>query len=407
MSYKFVKISKFSRDYLNYYYLKNPDIKNRSYWEQYKSLMDDCFGWANFFQKNFEKIGIEAWEIIANAVPLQRAWANENGTDKNGFELLIFQLESFKPDIIFIQDSQSLEERWIRYIRERIPELKKIIGWICSPFSAEILELYRHFDFTITCSPLFYKNLNRKGLKAYNMNHAFESTILEKIPSIDEQEKDLVFIGSLIAGRDFHDLRLSIIESLINYNIELEVYSNITNDSLLSLIKKKSSYLITKLVQSLKIKKLLQLRKIQEITVLKEIPRNTKFSERLKNMIKEPVYGLDMYKILADSKITLNIHGGVAGDYAANRRLYEATGVGSCLITDMKKNLNDFFKIDSEIVSFTSPEEFVEKVKWLKDHPKEREAIAKAGQLRTLRDHTMEVRIQELDEIIRKELNKI
>jgi spore maturation protein CgeB len=407
MSYKFVKISKFSKDYLNYYYSKNPGIKSKSYSDQYNNLMRDCFAWANFFQINFEKIGVEAWEIVANAIPLQQAWASENNTDKNGLELLTFQLEAFKPDIIFIQDSQSFEVKWIKYLRERIPGLKKIIGWICSPFSDEILDLYKHFDFTITCSPLFYKNLNRKGLKSYNINHAFEASILKKIPSIINQQKDIVFIGSLLAGKDFHDLRLSIIEDLLKSNVKLEVYSNLIYESPVNLIKKKSSYLFTKLAQSLRIKRLLNMHKIQEITVLKELPKNIKYSEKLRNLVKEPVYGLDMYKILANSKMSLNIHGGVAGDYAANRRLYEATGVGSCLITDMKKNLGEFFKIDSEIISFSSTEECIEKVKWLLDHPGEREKIAKAGQARTLKDHTMEIRIKKLDDIIKKELSKV
>ncbi|MGD1008176.1 MAG: glycosyltransferase, partial [Ignavibacteriaceae bacterium] len=46
-----------------------------------------------------------------------------------------------------------------------------------------------------------------------------------------------------------------------------------------------------------------------------------------------------------------------------------------------------------------------EKVKWLLNNPKEREAIAKAGQQRVLKDHTLESRVRLLDEIIRKELS--
>ncbi|MFN6031973.1 MAG: glycosyltransferase [Dolichospermum sp.] len=41
-------------------------------------------------------------------------------------------------------------------------------------------------------------------------------------------------------------------------------------------------------------------------------------------------------------------------------------------------------------------------VLWLLDHPQEREAIAKAGQARTLKDHTFAQRAIQLDEIIRK-----
>jgi len=113
-----------------------------------------------------------------------------------------------------------------------------------------------------------------------------------------------------------------------------------------------------------------------------------------------------MFKALSHSKIGFNYHGFAAGDYAANVRLFEVPGVGSCLITDLKKNLNDIFEIDKEVVAFTSAEECVEKVKWLINHPAERKAIAVAGQRRVLKDHTFEIRANHLDEIIRKELNK-
>jgi spore maturation protein CgeB len=39
------------------------------------------------------------------------------------------------------------------------------------------------------------------------------------------------------------------------------------------------------------------------------------------------------------------------------------------------------------------------------EHPQEREAIAQAGQARTLKDHTFDQRAIELDYIIRRELN--
>jgi spore maturation protein CgeB len=113
-----------------------------------------------------------------------------------------------------------------------------------------------------------------------------------------------------------------------------------------------------------------------------------------------------MFKAISRSKIGFNMHGEAAGDYAANVRLFEITGVGSCMVTDMKKNLNEIFEIDKEVVAFNSGDECVEKIKWLLSHPKEREEIAKAGQRRVLKDHTFRIRAGQLNEIILKELNK-
>ena len=48
---------------------------------------------------------------------------------------------------------------------------------------------------------------------------------------------------------------------------------------------------------------------------------------------------MDYYRKLAEAKIVLNVHIDSAGDYSGNMRMFEATGVGTYLITDYYKNL--------------------------------------------------------------------
>jgi len=55
-----------------------------------------------------------------------------------------------------------------------------------------------------------------------------------------------------------------------------------------------------------------------------------------------------MYKALSRAKIGFNIHADIASDYAANMRMFEVTGVGSCLITDWKPNLHELFEDGEE-----------------------------------------------------------
>ena len=111
------------------------------------------------------------------------------------------------------------------------------------------------------------------------------------------------------------------------------------------------------------------------------------------------VWGRSMFQILHNSKITINHHGSIP-PYANNMRLYEATGVGTLLITDWKKNITDMFEPDKEIVVYRTPEECAELVQYYLDHDKEREKIAKAGQERTIREHTYHQRMEELIEIV-------
>lgn len=110
-----------------------------------------------------------------------------------------------------------------------------------------------------------------------------------------------------------------------------------------------------------------------------------------------------MYQILRKSKITLNHHGDIA-PYANNCRLYEATGVGTLLITDWKENLHEMFDPGKEVVAYRTPEECAELIQYYLEHDEEREVIARAGQERTLREHTYHQRMEELVDIVRKYL---
>ena len=116
------------------------------------------------------------------------------------------------------------------------------------------------------------------------------------------------------------------------------------------------------------------------------------------------VWGIQMYQILHRSKITLNYHIDVAGPYANNMRLFEATGVGTLLITDWKENLHEMFEPGKEVVAYRSSEECAELILYYLEHGDERQAIARAGQQRTLQEHTYYQRMQELVNIVRKYL---
>ena len=116
------------------------------------------------------------------------------------------------------------------------------------------------------------------------------------------------------------------------------------------------------------------------------------------------VWGIDMYRTLARSCITLNRHINVAENNANNMRLYEATGVGSLLLADYKSNLCEMFEIGKEVITYSSKEEAVELVHYYLDHPKKAEQIAKAGQARTLREHTYAQRMRELIPILERHM---
>lgn len=86
-------------------------------------------------------------------------------------------------------------------------------------------------------------------------------------------------------------------------------------------------------------------------------------------------------------------------------RLFEATGMGACLLTDRASNLSELFEADREVVTYGSADECVEKALYLLSHDAERESIARAGHARTMKEHTLAHRLRIVDDTLRRLLS--
>jgi spore maturation protein CgeB len=77
-------------------------------------------------------------------------------------------------------------------------------------------------------------------------------------------------------------------------------------------------------------------------------------------------------------------------------RTFEVPGAGGFLLTEVASGLERYFKIGSEVATFASPGELVDKVHYYLARPDERDAIAHAGHMRATAEHTYEQRISEV-----------
>lgn len=75
-------------------------------------------------------------------------------------------------------------------------------------------------------------------------------------------------------------------------------------------------------------------------------------------------------------------------------RMFEVTGMGRCLLTDWKPNIEYFFKDGVEVLTYKTVEECIEKIQWIISNPEKALEIGKAGQARTLHDHTYYNRVK-------------
>jgi hypothetical protein len=406
MPYKFLKITSYYRNFLNSFYESNPDIQKFSYSEYFKKIMSEKFAWSDFFKTHMEFFGNEANEIVHNAGLLQESWCKEFCGELKT-DILFEQIKYLKPDVIFIQDIKSFTNEYLSYLKKSFPFIKLITGHICAPMSNLEMGNFKNYDFLFTCLPTFAEQLKKINVKSYIVAHAFETTLLENININNNfEENELLFIGSFVKSSDFHDERMHYIDSILKHGIDMKVYCNIQYDSLLTILLKQCAFISSKTINKIGLSKLNQkFNALKKSTSLTEMPRRFKFSKEFQSkIINKSYFGLDMYKLLSKAKIGFNIHGGIAGKFAANIRMFETTGVGSLLLTDNKENIKDFFEPDFEIITYSSTDECIEKISWLEKNPLKIAEISKAGQNRTLKDHTLKNRVQFIDEIIKQHL---
>lgn len=389
--------------YLESFHNRYPVSANLSYIDHLNLLLTDTTEFAGSYNKWFKKLGIDANCIITNDILLQNKWRLENGKRFPGKENILYkQIIKDQPEILWIEDLKYINSNWLKCVKKEINSVKLIVAYHCSPYNKSILDKLKCVDFVITCTPGLKQSLEKEGIKSYLVYHGFDKDLLSRIDNQNNiQHKNLVFSGSLTTGGDLHGFRISMIENILKERLDLALYVNLEKEYKIKL--KQTIYLLSSFLKKLKMER------ITENMSIFEYGRSQvkNYSDRLLKSNNYPLFGIDMYNLFNISKTVLNIHVGIAGDYAGNMRLFEVTGVGSCLLTDNKRNIGELFDINNEIVVYTSIEDCIEKAKWLTEHEDERKKIALNGHKRTLSSHTVEDRCNLIIDIIKSELNRV
>jgi len=397
MSFKFIKINA----PLSHYRVKfNDPVYEKMTYHEIKDIIEwDAVYSAGSWAYHLNQIGYEAKEIYGTVKPLQLKWANEKGISVNKqnwkLQIIIEQLKEFKPEVIFSSD---WDTDLIKAIRENVPSVRVCIGALGSYIPP--LKGLDEYDCIIDPAPEAVEKLREMGLNAVHLNKAVDKRWLDRINS-NSQQYDITFAGSLLLTEGCHRNRIEMLGAIIKQNSNQNIGIFTDRNDILKHITKFSGTSLTSRV-SRKIKTLIDINpflKILGLTYNETI--NYKSLNRILKYNFGPVYGISMLEMLQSSKTTLNVHASSSPTHASNFRLFEATLAGTCLLTDWKDNLPDLFEPDSEIVTYRSAEEAAEKIQYLLKTENKRKAIAEAGQKRTLRDHTLDVRVKEMDTIIR------
>lgn len=346
--------------YLEHCRERHPERMGLPHAEQLRLHVADCYGWADFWTHHLGELDYEVWEPVGNAREQQLRWAQEHGVRVDESDWLpnisLAQVMHFKPEVLLINDHHTFTRAFIEEVRRACPSVRLVLGWCGAPFGST--EVFTAYDLTLTNVPRIHDYLKDRGFPVRLCRHGFSPLVLERMGTA-RPGAGFTFIGSVITERKYHETRARIL-------------AHLSRDTGLEILSPSRKAL-----------------------------RETGIPD---SAVRKDVFGLDMYRALAQSAVTLNTHIDIALGHANNMRLFEATGVGTCLLTDWTPELSELFEPGAEVVTYRSPEEAGEKARYLLEHPRECAAIAAAGQRRTLRDHSFSQRAATLDSIISQQL---
>ncbi len=400
LSFRLLIISSMYPGYLRKFYAKYPEVSGMDYDGHYKALLSDSTEFAASYTRAFSRNGVAVDCMIVNDRKLQKKWAEAYQLRISDAEdMILKRIAHFRPDVLWIEDLRFLKPEFLKKIRKKVDFIKLVVGYHCAPINPQGLEKLKLLDLVITCTPGLKVDLEKAGIKSYLVYHGFDLDLLTEIDTLDSYPfNEVVFTGSLIHGGGYHNERIALLEDLLNRGINISLFVN--TESNLRILVKKFLFYLNRLFKKAGIK---NPEAIMSLLHYGNNPVNF-YPEIIRKNIRGPRYGFEMYKLLNCSRIVLNNHGDVAGKYAGNMRLFEATGAGSCLLTDNKSNLKDLFDIGNEVVVYDTSEECAEKIKWLLDNDSERRRIAVSGQTRTLKSHSVDSRCKTIIEILKMEL---
>lgn len=110
----------------------------------------------------------------------------------------------------------------------------------------------------------------------------------------------------------------------------------------------------------------------------------------LKN-IQKPKLPLDAErKIYSSSTISLNVHESYQIQYGGdcNERTFKVPACRGFQLVDNVTCIQDYFKINEEVVVYDSADDLIEKIHYYMNNPTERERIIEAGYKKVLKEHT-------------------
>lgn len=361
--------------------IQQMDIDDLSYQEALQAVNEGCFFESDYIHRHFrDALHLETEIVYYGCKALQDKW--DENRDKDSYSVLMRQIRAFRPDVLYISDISNFTRQQLTEIREALNGRVLLTCYMFTLINEHAKRVLPEYDLVFTGSHFSAEELRLYAKEVHVVRHAFEPTVLEKISDTDVVDK-VGFIGSIMIGRNVHTNRIDMLSALQKKRIPFDFYGKVYGSFL-----NKRSFAEHAIHEPFKMADRIRMEK------------------QLKQGCLPSKFGLEYYQCMKQYAVNLNIHAKAAGTGAGNMRMFEVTGIGSCLVTDYREENQLLFNEDSEIVVYKTPDEMSGKVKYLFDHPDEMRRIAENGQKRTLRDYNYRKKAAAIDSYIQKKLRE-
>lgn len=350
--------------YLRQFYLQNAGVDMLPYADQNRLLLNDGFNWPAYLVPEFRKLGHQSEAIVGNADPAQAMWAGEqdfgSGADTDSCRIRIVkeQIRRFHPDILWVGGGNHYLGDFIRSVRN---DCGAVVGWRAAS-GGEHLDWWG-VDCVLSSHANFVDIFRKMGLRSEIMLPCMDPELVARCLSQEDiRHRDVTFYGTL--STVMFTKRMDLL-STVSRRVQCHIHSECFN---------------------------WQRRPRPFGSFLSQF-RYLPF--RMRTRLEPAMYGRNLLRLLAASKIVLNSHVDSAAGLAGNIRMFEATAMGALLLTDACANVSRIFEPEKEIVTYRSPSDAVDKIRYYLKRPEERVAIANMGQRRLLGDHNSKIKADE------------
>lgn len=350
-----------------------------SYDRALEAITDQGFGTGGVYRRELERQGWDATLAIPNSLELQGFWLRENGFSRPisvawsyGLHLsrlpllrrylhllpqihgtLLRQIATVKPDVVLVQDLNIITPQLAKSIREHT---RLLVGEIASPLPPK--PYFKHYDLILSALPTIVQQARAWGINAEYLPLGFDARWSRTaVTPTSSRPIDAIFVGSFSRHQP---QTIPLLQEVARLVPTLRIYGN--------------------------------------------APPAFFAENGLLSNYAGPAWGRQMFELLGNSKVVINRHGTIAGEYAVNMRMFEATGCGALLMTENKKNLSSLFEVDVEVLAYEGAAEAAALVKEVLQDTKRLDLIAAAGQRRTLTSHTYASRAKDLTALLTRVL---